>query len=420
MATCVGRSFLPNIWKNGVKNLNCRVVIVRCKSSATKEAKIDEEVLAKNIPGSEPGKVQAAILKKISSPLIIENIELPKNLQPNEVLISVHYCAVNPSDFLLSKDDYICEPILPKILGHEIVGQISQIGEEAEKNGYKIGDKVVALNKEKFGGLAEKCVADMNDIWKVPSSIKSIDATCLLDNYITSLMALERKVSLEEDEMVIINVGLSNLGLAAVDIAANVFRAKVIAVCATEDGAAVVRDKGAYESLKFNDKKLLKSIKEIAGDREIKAIFDGEAGEYFKKIIKSFTDIYNNGNLSLKNMLRDDNFGIVVQHLSREGRVVVAGTAATMDNAHAHVQNGSFTVTGFNLADYKIRKPEVYREAGDNVLQFLEEGLVTPSYSLTTGFYNINEAFGHFNDMTTFKKAVIDIRNKNAPTEVKK
>lgn len=47
------------------------------------------------------------------------------------------------------------------VLGYEIVGKLVEVGAEAEKNGYKIGDSVIALNKERYGGLAEKCLAEV-------------------------------------------------------------------------------------------------------------------------------------------------------------------------------------------------------------------------------------------------------------------
>lgn len=56
----------------------------------------------------------------------------------------------------------------------------------------------------------------------------SRDAASVLDNYITALVALERKVNIDEEDMIIINVGISGVGLAAVDLATNVFRAKVL------------------------------------------------------------------------------------------------------------------------------------------------------------------------------------------------
>lgn len=59
---------------------------------------------------------------------------------------------------------------------------------------------------------------------------KSVDVVSILDNYITALVALERKVNIDENDMMIINVGVSGIGLAAVDIATNVFKTKVCCI----------------------------------------------------------------------------------------------------------------------------------------------------------------------------------------------
>lgn len=42
-----------------------------------------------------------------------------------------------------------------------------------------------------------------------------------------ALIALEQYGSIEEEDMVLVNVGLGGIGLSAVDIAAHIFRAKV-------------------------------------------------------------------------------------------------------------------------------------------------------------------------------------------------
>lgn len=135
-------------------------------------------------------------------------------------------------------------------------------------------------------------------------------AASVLDNYITALLALERKVNIDEDDMILANIGMSGIGLAALDLATNVFRAKVcvsvlfersihipnhrimytfvlkvIGICATEDGADQAREKGAFASLKYKNKKLLKQIEAIAAERDIKAIFDDVGGEYLKKML---------------------------------------------------------------------------------------------------------------------------------------
>lgn len=68
----------------------------------------------------------------------------------------------------------------------------------------------------------------LQDLWKIPNTVKLINAVCLLDGYSTALIGLEKKANLEENDMVLINVGLGGVGMAAVDLAANVFRAQVI------------------------------------------------------------------------------------------------------------------------------------------------------------------------------------------------
>lgn len=60
---------------------------------------------------------------------------------------------------------------------------------------------------------------------------------------------------------------------------------QVISVCATEDGAALAREKDVLASFKFKDRTLLKQIEEVAADKDIKAIFDDADGKYFKKIL---------------------------------------------------------------------------------------------------------------------------------------
>lgn len=49
----------------------------------------------------------------------------------------------------------------------------------------------------------------------------------LLDDYITALIALENKVNILEEDIIFINIGISSTGLAAVDLATNVFKAQV-------------------------------------------------------------------------------------------------------------------------------------------------------------------------------------------------
>jgi NADPH:quinone reductase-like Zn-dependent oxidoreductase len=54
-----------------------------------------------------------------------------------------------------------------------------------------------------------------------------MNAVNVLNDYITALLALERKVNINEDDIIVINIGMSGISMAALDLAVNVFRAKV-------------------------------------------------------------------------------------------------------------------------------------------------------------------------------------------------
>ncbi|KAF3420324.1 hypothetical protein E2986_07071 [Frieseomelitta varia] len=397
MSVAAGKRIFAHFCSNHLKKLSTRSKIVRFSSVVSNKSLNLEENAKCSMSTCESNKISAAVLKKFSDPFVLESIEPPKVLQANEVLVDVRYCALNASDALLSKNMYTFEPTLPVVLGYELVGKLVQVGEEAEKQGYKVGDKIVALNKERYGGLAEQCVAEVNDIWKVPSEVQSIDVVGLLDDYITALIALESKVSIQEEDIMLINVGVSSIGLAAVDLATNVFKAEVISVSATEDGAALARDKGVLASFKYKDKTLLKQIEKVAAEKDIKEIFDDDDDE-----------------ISIKDLLNDDNFAVVLHHLSREGRVIIAGSAVTLKSTDSDIPKDVFTISGFNLKEYKKKKPELYRQAGDDVLQFLEEGLITPTSALTVGLSKINDALEF---ILTYKSpgkvsVIIDVKDR--------
>ncbi|XP_015429401.1 PREDICTED: quinone oxidoreductase-like protein 2 [Dufourea novaeangliae] len=405
MSVSVGRSNLTHFCKNHLKKYLIRARSIRFSSTAeSKPSNLD----CKNVP--VPEKFTAAVLKNFCNPLIVDYFEPLEISQPNQVVIDVQYCALNVSDILLATNSYTFKPNLPKILGYEFVGKLAQIGEEAKKCGYKVGDKVVALNKDCYGGLSEQCLVEVNDIWKIPSEIKSIHAVALLDDYVTALLALERNISIQESDIILINVGMSSIGLAAVDLATNVYKSQVIAVCATEEGADLARAKGTVlASFKYKDRKLLKQLEELAADKDIKTIFADADGEHLKKVLDCFTSIYRSG-ATMKDLLRDDNFATVVHHLSREGRVVIAGSTAIMNESDTN----RFSVTGFNLREYRKKKPEAYRQAGDDVLQFFEEGLIKPTSVLTVGLCNVNDAMDFIPKSKSPGKVIVDIKNKDA------
>lgn len=61
----------------------------------------------------------------------------------------------------------------------------------------------------------------------MPGGIKFEVGSALADAYATALLGLARRAHLQEGDTVLVTAAAGGLGLAAVDLAANVYRAKV-------------------------------------------------------------------------------------------------------------------------------------------------------------------------------------------------
>ena len=67
-------------------------------------------------------------------------------LGEREVLIEIHYAALNRADLMQRAGDYPPPPGAPEWMGLEVSGYIRAMGAEAEaKSPYRIGDAVCAL-----------------------------------------------------------------------------------------------------------------------------------------------------------------------------------------------------------------------------------------------------------------------------------
>ena len=65
------------------------------------------------------------------------------------------------------------------------------------------------------------------DTWQVDHSVAFEAGASLADNYGTALLGLHHRADISTDSTVLVTAAAGGLGLAAVDVAANVYKAKV-------------------------------------------------------------------------------------------------------------------------------------------------------------------------------------------------
>ena len=107
-----------------------------------------------------------------------------------------------------------------------LVFQVKEVGPNVTT--IRTGDRVIGLKKDGFAGFAEECIALEQDLWTTPGNVQFSIGASLIDTYGTALLGLHRRAEVEEGQTVLVTAAAGGLGLAAVDLAANVYKAKVI------------------------------------------------------------------------------------------------------------------------------------------------------------------------------------------------
>jgi propanol-preferring alcohol dehydrogenase len=146
--------------------------------------------------------MHAMVLDRPGSPLRAAELADPQP-GPGQVRLRVHVCGVCRTDLHIADGD-LAEPVLPLILGHQIVGVVDALGEGAE--GVTVGDRVgvpwlgwtcgvcgaCASGRENLcpnarftgyqlpGGYAELAVADARSCFPLPDTFPDIQAAPLL------------------------------------------------------------------------------------------------------------------------------------------------------------------------------------------------------------------------------------------------
>jgi propanol-preferring alcohol dehydrogenase len=177
--------------------------------------------------------MRAMVLEQVGQPLVLREAPIPQP-EAHQVLIRVQACAVCRTDLHIV-DGELPNPKLPLILGHEIVGEVVQLG--AEVSTLQVGQRVgvpwlgwtcgacryCEAGREnlcpfaKFtgytldGGYAEYAVADARYVFPIPEGYDAVGAAPLL---CAGLIGY-RSYRMARCEMVGNRLGLYGFGAAA-------------------------------------------------------------------------------------------------------------------------------------------------------------------------------------------------------------
>src|ERR1700727_2145737 len=115
--------------------------------------------------------------------LAIRTIDRPEP-GPGEVRVKVAAASLNFNDIDRCRGNLVSVPSPPPLtLGMDVCGVVDAAGEGAEQ---WLGQRVVALDKNALGGIAEYAVADAISVFEAPDAFDDAEATAFLLSFQTS------------------------------------------------------------------------------------------------------------------------------------------------------------------------------------------------------------------------------------------
>ena len=128
--------------------------------------------------------MRAMLSETPGGPESLKLVEMPsKPLGKGQVRVAVKAAGVNFPDTLIIQDKYQFKPPRPFAPGHEIAGDITEVGEGV--SGYKVGDRVIGMIGS--GGYATEAVVD-----RAPVTSKTVLAMVIAASLACTRAALIR------------------------------------------------------------------------------------------------------------------------------------------------------------------------------------------------------------------------------------
>ena len=182
---------------------------------------------------------------KEGRPLAWEEVS-PPDYGEDEVLVDIYAAALNRADLSQRAGNYPPPPGASDILGLEMAGRIAKVGEKVSD--WKVGDRVCALLPG--GGYAEQINVPAAMLMPVPEGWSFEEAAAVPEVFYTAYVNMFMEAGLQPGETVLIHVGASGVGTAAIQLAHQA-GCRVFTTAGTDEKAARCQELGAELAINY-------------------------------------------------------------------------------------------------------------------------------------------------------------------------
>ena len=325
--------------------------------------------------------MKAIVVKKgDKNPLLLWE-EVPDiQCGPEEVLVNVNTTAVNRADLLQAMGLYPPPPGESEILGLEMAGVITAIGDATK--GRQIGDKVLALLPG--GGYAQQVAVHHQMLIELPGNWSFVEGAAIPEVWLTAFINLFIEGSLQSGETVMIHAGGSGVGTAAIQMAHEA-GALVYITAGAEEKLEKCRALGAALALNYKEQDFFIEVMVATEGKGVDLILDPVGGAYL------------NQNLSL---------------LKESGRLVNIGLLGgnTAEMNMAAILGKSLRIIGSRLRSRPLtEKIAITQQFKERFWPMLEGGKIQPVIDTVFPIEELQAAHAYVRENRNTGKVILEV-----------
>jgi len=217
----------------------------------------------------------------------------------DEVVLKVHYAALNPADRYLAERryPYPVNPPLPHVLGRDGMGTVIQVGEGVKD--VRVGDRRAILRGDvgvfRWGSFAEQVSMQAVNLIEIPAGWTEEESSCATLVYMAAYRALTMWEPLKPNSVVLVTGASGGVGVAAVQLAAAMGHT-VVALSRSEEKQQRLKELGAMFTFNPEDSQWRTGIKQALNSRRVNLAVDNIGGKLLPEVIDTMGEL---GRISL-------------------------------------------------------------------------------------------------------------------------
>jgi NADPH2:quinone reductase len=213
-------------------------------------------------------------------------------LQPEEVILQLHYAALNPADAYLAEKLYPAKPRLPHILGRDGLGTVIEVGNGVQ--GVRVGDRRALLRGEaginRPGTFAQRVAVPEQNLVEIPAGWTEPEAAGATLVYLTAYEALTMWGRLPPSAIVLVTGASGGVGVAAVQLA-GAMGYKVVALSRSAEKCRRLEQLGAAMTFNPEDPKWSLTLKTTLEPRRVDLAIDNIGGNLLPQVISTLGEL---------------------------------------------------------------------------------------------------------------------------------